>query len=78
MGDRGIIRIRGVGDIEAYVIAETEDRARLHLVKTEEHREALHLKFYADDETAPGIAQVRPGAMIEDLARRFSFTSTRT
>lgn len=78
MGDRGVIRIRGVGDVEAYVIAETEDGARLHLVTTEEQREALHLKFYADDETAPGIGRVRAGAMIEDLARRFSFTSART
>jgi cellulose synthase (UDP-forming) len=78
MGDRGIIRIRGVGDVEAYVIAETEDGARLHLVTNEEQREAMYLKFYADDETAPGIARVRTGAMIEDLARRFSFTSART
>lgn len=75
VGDRGMIRIRGVGDIEAYVIAETADGARLHLVTNEEQREALYLRFYADDPTAPGIARVRTTAMIADLARRFSFNS---
>ena len=76
IGERGVLRIRGVGDVEAYVIAQTEDGARLHLLTTDDQRAALHLRFYAEG-AEPGVARARTGAMLEDLARRLSFDGAR-
>lgn len=73
-GTRGRLAIRDVGEVEAYVIATLADGARLHLLPTDEQREALLLRFYAED-NMPGVARVRTTAMLRDIARRLSFNS---
>lgn len=70
---RGVLEIDEVGPVEAYVITETRDGARVQLLPTEAQREALFLKFYAED-NAPGVGNVRLSAITSDLARRFSFS----
>ncbi|ETX26465.1 glycosyltransferase family 2 protein, partial [Roseivivax isoporae] len=62
-GTRGTLRLRDVGDVEAYVIASTKDGARLHILPTNAEREALFLRFYAADDATPGVARVRTGAL---------------
>ncbi|MBS0126534.1 glycosyltransferase [Thetidibacter halocola] len=73
-GTQGWIDIRDVGRVPASVIARTADGARLLLRPDETQREALFLRFYADG-AAPGVTGVRTAALLEDLGRRFSFTS---
>jgi cellulose synthase (UDP-forming) len=73
-GTRGQLTIRDVGEVEAYVIATLSDGARLHLLPSEAQREALLLRFYAED-NMPGVARVRTTAMLRDIARRLSFNS---
>lgn len=73
-GTRGRLAIRNVGEVEAYVIATLADGARLHLLPTDEQREALLLRFYAED-NMPGVARVRTTALLRDIARRLSFNS---
>lgn len=73
-GTRGLLTIRDVGEVDAYVIATLADGARLHLLPTEEQREALLLRFYAED-NMPGVARVRTTAILSDIARRLSFNS---
>jgi len=72
----GRLTIRNVGEVAVRVLEDTPDGARLLLLPTEAQREALFLRFYADD-TTPGIANVRMSALYQDLARRLSFTSGR-
>ncbi|MDS9470018.1 glycosyltransferase [Paracoccus sp. MBLB3053] len=77
IGTRGLLRIKDVGDVEAYVIAQTPDGTRLHLLPDDQQREALFLRFYADGD-APGVARAQTSALISDIARRLSFrTGTR-
>ncbi|WP_234990188.1 glycosyltransferase family 2 protein [Roseivivax lentus] len=71
---RGTLDIENVGPVEAYVISETTDGARLQLLPDDEQREALFVRFYTEG-AAPGVAQVRGAAILSDLARRFSFSS---
>ncbi|OWY10576.1 Curdlan synthase [Thioclava sp. F42-5] len=58
------------GPIECYVIAKTRDGARLQLLPTEEQREQLFVRFYAEGDE-PGVSHVRPGALLHDIYRRF-------
>jgi len=74
LGVSGIIRLRGVVDIKATVIATTADGARLRLQTTDAQKEALLLRFYADGE-APGVESALMPALARDLARRFSFNN---
>nr|WP_240989043.1 glycosyltransferase [Salipiger mangrovisoli] len=69
---RGVLHLRDVGDVEAYVIAPTTDGARLQLVPTDEQRAALFVRFYAEGD-APGVVSTRTSAVIADIARRISF-----
>ncbi|WP_226621067.1 glycosyltransferase [Alloyangia pacifica] len=69
---RGMLHLPDVGNLEAYVIAPTTDGARLQLVPTEEQREALFVRFYAEGD-APGVVSTRTSAVIADIARRISF-----
>ncbi|MFZ3585377.1 hypothetical protein ACOI1H_25150 [Loktanella sp. DJP18] len=75
-GTRGLLQIDDVGQVQAYVIAQLREGARLHLLPTEKQREDLMLRFYADD-SMPGVARVRSAAMIADIARRFSSSTGR-
>ena len=73
-GTRGQLKIRDVGEVEAYVIATLPDGARLHLLPSEAQCEALLLRFYAEG-NMPWVARVRTTAMLRDIARRLSFNS---
>jgi len=73
-GTRGSLRIADIGDVEGYVIARLPDGARLHLLPTDPQREALLLRFYAED-NMPGVSRVRTSALLGDIARRLSFNS---
>ncbi len=73
-GASGMIEIRDVGKVPARVLASTADGARLLLRPDDAQREALFLRFYADG-SAPGVAGVRTGALLQDIGRRLSFTS---
>ena len=73
-GTRGHLRIADIGDVEGYVIARLPDGARLHLLPTDPQREALLLRFYAED-NMPGVSRVRTSALLGDIARRLSFNS---
>jgi len=75
LGTAGTLAIDGVGKIPARVIARYEDGVRLHLSPDEQQHEALMLRFYTQDDLAPGVARVRGPALIADLARRLSFNS---
>jgi len=74
-GTRAVLRVIGLGDIDATVLdpeAEaTQDGARLMLTPSPEVRAAMMRRLYAEG-GAPGVLAVRPGAFIEDLARRMS------
>ena len=76
IGTRGMLKIRDVGEVSAYVIAATADGTRLQLLPDATQREALFLRFYADGEE-PGVAGARTSALIADMARRLSFNATR-
>ncbi|MDZ4394063.1 glycosyltransferase, partial [Cypionkella sp.] len=75
-GLRGILRVRDVGDIEAIVLAKTADGARLSLRPTEDQYAAMMRRFYTEGD-APGIVSVRLTALLDDIARRLSFSSNR-
>lgn len=70
------LRIAGIGDVAAAVLAETQDGARLQLLPTAEQAEALHLRFYAEDNT-PGIAGASLGGVLRGLGRRLAFSAIR-
>ncbi|QQA44018.1 glycosyltransferase [Pelagovum pacificum] len=78
IGQRGLLDIRDVGDVEAYVISETPDGARLQLVLTEEQRENLFLRFYAEDGVAPGVANSQALVLLADIGRRLSLVGQRS
>jgi cellulose synthase (UDP-forming) len=67
------IVISGIGAISAVVSSRTADGARLLLEPTMEQHDALVRRFYASG-SAPGAAETRYGALVADLARRFSFS----
>ena len=71
VGTRGKLGIKEVGEVEAYVIAETADGTRLQLLPDEQQREALFLRFYADGD-APGVAQAQASALLSDIMRRLA------
>lgn len=73
MGKTGILDIQDVGQVDATVLAETVDGARLLLKLSETQRNALLLRFHAADDTAPGVAQTQSAALLRDLLRRLSF-----
>ncbi len=68
-GTRGILRIPGVGDIEATVIAPLADGGRLLLQPDAATNDALLRRFYTEGD-APNVVEVRLGAVIDDLMRR--------
>ncbi len=71
-GVRGILRIPGLGDMEATVMETLPDGARLHLVVEEQPvRMALLRRLYAEG-PAPGTGRVRLAGLIADLGTRFS------
>ncbi len=72
-GTRGILRIRDVGDVRAIVLEATEDGARLALLPDEAQQHAFLRRFYTEGD-APGVISVRLTALLEDLARRLSFS----
>lgn len=71
-GVRGLIRIRDIGDIDAIVLAATDDGARLSLRPTKEQSDAIMRRFYTEG-NAPGVVAVRLSALFDDIARRLSF-----
>lgn len=73
-GIRGTLRVRDVGDVEAIVVAQTEDGARLALHPSELQYSAMMRRFYTEG-GAPGVVAVRLSALLDDLARRLSFSS---
>lgn len=73
-GVRGVIRIRDVGDVEATVVAQTPDGARMRIFPDEAQHAALLRRFYTEG-AAPGVMSIRLGALLEDAGRRLSFTS---
>lgn len=76
VGTEGVLRLRDIGDVPVYVIAQTVDGLRVRLMPTAEQREALLLRFYADGE-APGIERARISGLLMGLGRRLSFSSRR-
>lgn len=72
-GVRGTLRIRDIGDVEALVISETDDGARLSLRLTEDQHAAMMRRFYTEGD-APGVIAVRISALLDDVARRLSFS----
>ena len=73
VGTRGLVRIRDVGDVPAIVLETTSDGVRLALIPNEEQQVAFMHRFYTEGE-APGVIAVRVAALLEDLARRLSFS----
>ncbi len=68
---RGMLTIDQItGPIECYVIAKTRDGARLQLLPTEEQREELFVRFYAEGDE-PGVSHVSASALLHDIYRRF-------
>lgn len=74
-GTRVTVRIRNVGDVVALVLAQTPDGARLNLKPDEAQHAALVRRFYTEGD-APGVIAVRTGALLQDLARRLSFSAS--
>ena len=74
-GVRGTLRVREIGDVESIVVAETEDGARLALRPTEDQYSAMMRRFYTEGD-APGVVAVRLTALLDDIVRRLSFSST--
>jgi cellulose synthase (UDP-forming) len=74
IGTRGTIDIAGVGPVAAYVNEQMTDGVRLQLLPDDMQREAMFLRFHAED-NIPGVTRVRTTAMLRDIARRFTFTS---
>ncbi|SER48820.1 cellulose synthase (UDP-forming) [Tranquillimonas rosea] len=72
-GTHGALDIREVGPIDASVISPTMDGARVQLFPNGAQREALFLRFYAED-NAPGVGHVRVSAMLSDIAQRLTFS----
>ncbi|MCP1170011.1 glycosyltransferase [Limimaricola litoreus] len=72
-GTSGILRIPGLGDMEATVIETTADGARLRLAPSPELHHALLRRFYTEG-AAPGIGEVKLGQVMRDIARRLSFS----
>lgn len=68
---QGLLRVAEVGEIAATVTSGTRDGAWLQLVPTAAQAEALHLKFYSED-NVPGILGARVDVLAQDLARRLS------
>ena len=66
IGDRGVVEIPNVGPVEAYVIAVDRDIARLQLLPGDAEREALLVKFHAED-NVPGVGEVSPVNLIRDF-----------
>ena len=72
-GVRGTLRIRDIGDVEAMVLSKTADGASLSLRLTEDQYAAMMRKFYTEGD-APGVIAVRVSALLDDVARRLSFS----
>lgn len=73
-GVRGTLRVRDIGDVEAIVVAETDDGARLALRPTEDQYAAMMRRFYTEGD-APGVVAVRLTVLLDDIAHRLSFSS---
>ncbi|AZL61278.1 glycosyltransferase [Tabrizicola piscis] len=72
-GTRGLMRIREVGDVPAIVLEPTIDGGRVALLPNEEQQHNFMRRFYTEGE-APGVIAVKSTALLNDLARRFSFS----
>lgn len=73
-GLRVILTIDRVGDVPAIVSLPTSDGARLILEANIDQHAALMRRFYSEG-TAPGVTETRVRGLVQDLARRFSFSS---
>lgn len=73
-GSRVLLSIEAVGDVEAIVSLPTADGARLILEADIDQHAALMRRFYSEG-AAPGVTETRFRGLVEDLARRFSFSS---
>jgi cellulose synthase (UDP-forming) len=76
VGTMMTLRIDGVGDVAATVLAETPDGARLQLLPTSTQAEDLDLRFYAED-NVPGISGATFMGVMRGLGRRLAFSSGR-
>jgi cellulose synthase (UDP-forming) len=76
IGTEGVLRLRDIGDVPIYVIAQTVDGLRVRLKPIPDQREALMLRFYAEG-AAPGIARARMSGLLMGLGRRLSFNARR-
>lgn len=72
VGTTGILRVSGVGDIEASVVEQTVDGVRLRLLPDEMTGAALLRRLYAEGD-APGVLRSNSSALARDLARRLTF-----
>lgn len=68
---RGVIRISNVGDIDCDVVAATSDGAVLQLRTTDQQRDQLFRRFYAQG-GIPGVTNVRRWALARDLLTRLN------
>ncbi len=76
VGSTGVLRIKGIGDVETTVTDQTADGVRLALLPEPEARRALLQRFYTEG-AAPGVVNVRPSDLVGDIARRLSFSNGR-
>lgn len=70
-GEEGVLRIRGVGDVDVLVVASTPDGCRMRLQIDEAQQSALIRRFYTEG-SAPGVATARPSRLLAAAARRLS------
>lgn len=73
-GARVLLTIDRVGDVPAIVSLPTSDGARLILEADIDQHAALMRRFYAEG-AAPGVTETRMRGLVQDLARRLSFSS---
>lgn len=71
-GTRGVLRLPGVGDIEATVMEQAPGSARMLLIPDEEVTATLLRRFYAEGD-APGVLGSRFLTVARDLARHLTF-----
>lgn len=73
-GSRIILSIDRVGNVPAIVSLPTSDGARLILEADIDQHAALMRRFYSEG-AAPGVTETRVRGLVQDIARRLSFSS---